>query len=70
MSDYAKERHNIIKKMNDLSQKIYYGMDNINGCKTKIKECEEIIIEKQNYIDECEVELIYLMEQLKQEFQE
>ena len=70
MSDYSKERYNIIKRMNDLSQKIFYSTEDINVCKTNIKECEVTIIKKQQYIDECEIELIYLMDELKQEFQE
>ena len=70
MSDYSKERGNIIKKMHDLSDRISYSKSVIYARKTKIKEYEEDIIQEQKYIDDWEVELIYLMEQLKQEFQE
>ena len=56
--------------MKNCSEKIYYSTGTINACKTKIKECEATIIETQQYIDEWEVELLYLMDQLKQEFQE
>ena len=70
MSDYSNERGNIIKKMHDLSDRISYSKNVINARKTKIKEYEEDIIQEQKYIDDWEVELIYLMEQLKQEFQE
>ena len=70
MSDYSKERGNIIKQMHDLSDRISYSKNVINARKTKIKEYEEDIIQEQKYIDDWEVELIYLMEQLKQEFQE
>ena len=70
MSDYSNERGNIIKKMYDLSDKISYSKNVINARKTKIKDYEEDIIQEQKYIDDWEVELIYLMDQLKQEFQE
>ena len=70
MSDYSKERHNILTRMADLSKRINLTRSQIE-CDTKdIKELQEDIVKNQKAIDECEVELIYLMEQLKQEFQE
>ena len=70
MSDYSAERHNILKKMANLSQKIEYNRSRIESDKNAIKEWEIDMVVKQKEIDDYEIELMYLMDQLKQEFHE
>ena len=70
MSDYSDERDNIIKKMANISRDINLSRSRIKSEKQEIKNSEECIYQQQQMIDAGEIELIYLMEQLKQEFQE
>ncbi|MDX9917319.1 MAG: hypothetical protein RBT15_04810 [Gudongella sp.] len=70
MSDYLEERHNILTRMADLSKRINWTRSQIE-CDTKdINKLQEDIVRNQKVIDDGEVELLYLMDQLKQEFQE
>lgn len=70
MSDYLEERHNILTRMVDLSKRINWNRSQIE-CDTKdIKKLQEDIVRNQKVIDDSEIELLYLMDQLKQEFQE
>ena len=70
MSDYLEERHNILTRMADLSKRINLTRSQIE-CDTKdIKKLQEDIVKNQKAIDVAEMEIIHLIEQLKQEFQE
>ena len=70
MSDYSEERHNILKKMANISQEIEYNRSRIESDKNAIKEWETDMVVKQKEIEEYEAELYYLMTQLKDEFHE
>jgi hypothetical protein len=70
MSDYSEQRHNILMRMATVSKGICYNRDRIKCEKVSIQESEEAIVTKQKEIDEYEIELMYLLNQLKDEFQE
>ena len=70
MSDYLEERHNILTRMADLSKKINWTRSQIESNTKDIKMLQQNIVRNQKLIDDGEIELLYLMDQLKQEFQE
>ena len=70
MSDYSEERHNILKKMANISQEIEYNRARIESDKNAIKDWETDMVVKQKEIEAYETELYYLMTQLKDEFHE
>ena len=70
MSDYSDERGNIIKRMAIISRDINLSKSRIQSEEQEIKNAEECIANQQKMIADGETELSYLMEQLKQEFQE
>ena len=52
MSDYSEERHNILKKMANISQEIEYNRSRIKSDKNAIKEWEIDMVVKQKEIDD------------------